>query len=129
MSRSIVRVIPAVVASLAMIPAAIAASQAAPEGRPLLPDLAPCFDETTWRFVGPGGACPLDTGAQLEVPDWTRIANPVAVPPLGGLPPTTWNVTLEPTDPSLAWYRVATGSGWHSRVRIRPRWTPSIKSS
>jgi glucose/arabinose dehydrogenase len=39
MKRSIVRVIPAIAASFAMIPAAIGASQAAPQGTPLLPDL------------------------------------------------------------------------------------------
>jgi hypothetical protein len=75
---------------------------------PPLPNLEACFD-AAWRFVGPGGACPLDTGEQLEVPRWTGIANPEAEPPLGGPKITTWNAPLRPTDPSLAWYRVATG--------------------
>ena len=38
MKRS-VRVVPALAASVAMIPAAIGASEAAPQGTPLLPDL------------------------------------------------------------------------------------------
>jgi hypothetical protein len=75
---------------------------------PTLPDLEQCFD-VSWRFTGPGGSCPLDTGIHLDVPSWNSVANPGAVPPLGGQPRTTWNAELEPTDPALDWYRVATG--------------------
>jgi hypothetical protein len=76
-------------------------------GPPLF-DLSGCFDDT-WRYTGPGEGCPLDPGEQLEVPTWSQVANPDAVPPLGGDPRTTWDARLEPTPPSLVWYRVATG--------------------
>jgi hypothetical protein len=76
---------------------------------PILPNLAPCFDAVTWRFTGPGGPCPLDPGIQLDVPTWTKVANPHARSPLGEPPRTTWNATLQPTEPALTWYRVATG--------------------
>jgi hypothetical protein len=75
---------------------------------PRVADLAGCFD-AAWRFLGPGGTCPLDPGSGLSVEGATVTTNPDRPSPSGDPPPTGWGAHLRAVEPDIAWYRMKTG--------------------
>ncbi len=75
---------------------------------PSLAGVAGCFD-AGWRFVGPGGDCPLDPGVGLEVEGATDVTNPDRSTAGGRPGPTTWGARLRAPDGRPWWYRAKTG--------------------
>jgi hypothetical protein len=61
------------------------------------------------RWVGPGGACPLDPGIGLRVEGAVDVTNPDSIRPDGRPSRTSWGARLSADDPLLRWYRIKTG--------------------